>query len=104
LDGEEEKEKIKFGKKKTKEIFGYEAPSWEIVFYCCLHLVVFLIFFLEGYKPPLVTIIFKNSFLTVIYVITTLFLLDVVLPTHLKQFIKWADKLFYLSSTRRIKI
>ena len=104
LDGEEQQEKIKFSEKKTKEIFGYEAPSWEIVFYCCFHFAIFLIFSLENYKSLLITTIFKNSFLTVVYVITTLFLLDVVVPKCLKQLIKWADKIFYLSSSRRIKI
>lgn len=101
---EQNKERVGFTDKKTKDFFGYQASSWAIISYCCLHLILFLIFFHFDYKPIVITTIFKNSFLTVVYVISTLFLYDIVLPRIFKRLIKWMDKLFYLSSSRNIKI
>ena len=101
---EREEEKVEFTNKKTTDLFGYKASSWAIIFYCFLHLALFLIFFYVNYRPTIITTIFKNSFLTVIYVISTMFLLDVVLPKLLKKLISQMDKLFYLSSSRNIKI
>ncbi|MGB7958030.1 MAG: hypothetical protein WCF77_04305 [Minisyncoccia bacterium] len=100
----EEKKKTSFTKEKTTNLFGYEAPVWAIMFYCCLHLVLYIMFFLYNYKPTLVTTIFKSAFLTVIYVVVSLKLVDTVLPWMLKGMIRGTDKLFYSAASHKIKI
>lgn len=83
----EMKEKLKEGKKIT--FFGYEASQWSVVFYSLLHLLGYIIFIQKEYKPLIIAIILKNNFLTLIYVIASLCIIEVLLPQLFMVIIKF---------------
>jgi hypothetical protein len=95
---EEFKERPRF------KFFEYSASYWVIIVYSIIHLVVFLVFEQVGWRPPIFVTIFKNSFLTLIYVIVTLWFADVVLPRMLRWLARASAMLSLRSMTHLIKI
>lgn len=97
------------GKDSLKEsarfnFFGYEASRWVIVAYSILHLFLYIILINKNWKPVIITTIFKNSFLTIIYVISSLWILETLIPKTLKVFIKSSSKFSMYSLYKTIKI
>ncbi|MEK7172361.1 MAG: hypothetical protein AAB723_04055 [Patescibacteria group bacterium] len=84
--------------------FGYEASRWVIVAYSILHLFLYIILINKNWKPVVITTIFKNNFLTIIYVISSLWILETLIPKILKIFIKSSSKFSIHSLYKTIKI
>jgi len=68
---------IKLGKE--LDIFGYKVEAWIGVIYALIHLIVYYVLFYRNFRPLILTSIFKNPFLTVMYIVVSLGLLDAVL-------------------------
>jgi len=68
-------------KKEGKKLpfFGYDANVNLIVAYCVIHLAVYLYLFYFNLFPLILRQIFTNNFLTVLYVIVTLAILETIL-------------------------
>ncbi len=93
-----------FTDKRSIDFFGYQASAWSITVYCLIHFLVYVLFFLMKLRPDFVKIIIENSFITIIYVVVTLTVFDVLLPKLLKYMIRKTDNLFHITSYKRIKI
>ncbi|MBU1202864.1 hypothetical protein KKH39_02375 [Patescibacteria group bacterium] len=77
------------GKSKKEEpidIFGYKVKPQVAFIYSFIHLLVYSIFFVNNYKSEWMINIFSNIFLTVMYVIISLGLMNIMLPQLLKPF------------------
>lgn len=94
----------KFKEAERKEILGYKASPWVIVFFCSVHLVLYFLFLILGFRPGFLVAMFKNNFLTIIYVVISLSFVEVLLPKILKSIIKKADLLYRELSGRKIRI
>jgi len=99
---EEINEKLKEGKKFN--FFGYEASRWSIIFYSVLHLMFYIVFIYFNYKPTIVIVVFKNNFITLIYVIVSLWFMESVLPKIFMCSIRFFSCLSFNSRHKRIKI
>jgi len=86
------------------DLFGFKAPLWPITFFCAFHFILYVIFWLENYKPKFVITLLENNFLTVIYTILFLVMLERFLPKILKFFINKTSQLYFNLSSKRIKI
>jgi len=96
------KEEVKRSKKIL--LLGYDAPYWPIIFYAILHGLLYLVFMHYNYKPILITTLLKNNFLTIIYVILSLWFLEKVIPSGLKSLVKIFSKLSFRSQYKSISV
>ncbi len=69
------------------DIFGYKVKPQVAFIYGFMHLFVYYIFFINNYKPQWIINIFSNIFLTVMYAVVSLGLMNFILPQLLKPFI-----------------
>lgn len=83
---------------------GYMVSHWVIVFYCILHLLLYFIFCLFRWKPAVIVTIFKNPFLTVVYVVVSLWVLESRVPGWLKILIKRSAMGSFKVTYKRIRI
>lgn len=76
-----EKDLVSPGIKSGKEldIFGYKVEAWIGVIYALIHLIVYYILFYYNFRPLILTSVFKNPFLTTMYIVVSLGLLDAIL-------------------------
>jgi len=103
IDGDADDER-KFKEAERKEILGYKASPWAIVFFCSIHLVLYLLFSILDFKPEFLVVIFKNNFLTIIYVVISLSFVEVLLPRILKSIMRKADSLYRELTGKKIRI
>jgi len=89
---------------KTIDMFGYKASVWSVIFYCLLHLLIYITFFFYNFRPKLVIEIITNNFLTIAYVIFSLWFIENLLPRILKFLILKTSSLFHNLSFKTIKI
>jgi hypothetical protein len=86
-------------------IFGYSASAWSVVSYCLIHLSLFTLWFFCGKTNiEYVKILFKNSFLTILYVIPSLVVYEKLVPAAVETAITFAGKMFHEFSFRRIDL
>lgn len=83
---------------------GYQASYWTIIFYSILNLALYLYCEAINWKPPIVVTLIKNSFLTLIYVIVSLWFLEAVVPRALKFLIKYSAVFSFRSASKRIRV
>ncbi|MFA5061751.1 MAG: hypothetical protein WC526_01230 [Patescibacteria group bacterium] len=93
-----------FGEPEKWDLLGFKAPFWPIAFFCILHFILYIIFWKMDYKPNFIITILKNNFLTLIYTISFLALLDRVLPKTLKFLINKTSNLYLKISLKSIKL
>jgi hypothetical protein len=98
----EPQEKLKEAKK--FQFLQYEASFWSIVFYSILHMIFYVTFMLKNYKPKMLTTIFENNFLTLIYVIISLFAVEFLVPKLLMLAIKYSSILSFRSAHKKIDL
>lgn len=98
----EPKEKKEDAKK--FQFLQYDASFWSIVFYSVLHMIFYVFFMHINYKPKMLATIFENNFLTLIYVIISLFIIEFVLPKFLMQIIKHLSTLSSYSAHKKINL
>jgi len=89
---------------KKINFLGYDVDLWPIVFYSILTLVIYLIFESKDIKPIFLVKILNNNFLLALYVVVSLWLIDVVTPSILKQLIKMNSKKSFSIKYKRLKI
>ena len=70
---------------KKLPLFGYDANAQLIVAYCVIHLLAYVLMFFFDWFPLFLKHIFNNNFLTVVYVITSLALMETVLKRVLHK-------------------
>ncbi len=63
------------------DILGYKVEAWVAILYAVIHLGLYFIFYYLDIKPSWIITMLKNNFLTVVYVISTLGLMNAVLST-----------------------
>jgi hypothetical protein len=83
---------------------GYQASYWTIIFYSIVNLALYLYFEYINWKPPVVITLLKNSFLTLLYVVVSLWFLEAVATRVLKWLIKKTAVLSFLSASKRIRV
>lgn len=98
----EPKEKLKEAKK--FRFLEYEASFWSIIFYSIVHMIFYLIFMYQNYKPKMLTTIFENNFLTLIYVIVSLFAVEFLIPKLLMLVIKYLSILSFYAAHKKIDL
>ena len=98
----EAKEKKEDAKK--FQFLQYEASFWSIVFYSIVHMIFYLVFMYENYKPRILTTIFENNFLTLIYVIISLFAVEFLVPKLLMWVIKRLSILRSYAAHKKINL
>ncbi len=87
------------------QFYGYETSKQTIFVYSLLHLLGFLIiFFIFDKTPRFLKVIFQNSFLVLIYAITTLTILDKVITKTLEKLFEKTEKLYFKIKFKEIKI
>jgi hypothetical protein len=91
-------------KKRRLTFLGYSASSWTIVIYCAIHFVLFSIFYLLDWHSSFFATILKNNFLTLTYVVVSLFLLEVAAPGGLRLLIRKSAILLESFQIRKIKV
>lgn len=91
-----ESEKINF--------FNFKVKHWPILFYSFFHGIFFVIFMMKNYKPVLITTIFKNNFLTVIYIILSIWILETLMPVCLMFLIRFFSKLAFKVQIKKLSI
>lgn len=98
--------KIKDEIKKAKKVkfLSYEADYWPIIFYSTIHAILYSILMYKNYKPIFITTILKNNFLTIVYVILSLWVLEVVMPKLLKFLIRYFSIISFRFQYKSIKI
>lgn len=89
---------------KKINFLGYDVDLWPIVFYSIFTLVIYLIFESKDIKPIFLVKILNNNFLLALYVVVSLWLIDVVTPLILKQLIKMNSKKSFSIKYKRLKI
>ncbi len=99
-------EKLKEDLKKSAKIsfFNHEVRHWPIVFYSISHGLFYVLFMLKNYKPIILITVFKNNFLTIIYVILSLWLVETITPKCLIFLIKIFSRLSFTSQYKSINI
>lgn len=96
---------IDFHTGKTMEFFGYHAKRWSVVFYCSLHLTIYLIFlYKQNVHFLLIGGIGRNSFLTLCYIVLSFAITESWLPDLIKFVIKKTPNLFTKIAFGSIKI
>lgn len=98
----EMKEVLKEGEK--FKFLDYEASRWSIIFYSIIHFLLFLFFFTNDLKSELASTITKNNFLTLLYVILSLWALEVVLPWILMLLIRFFSRQSANFLYKRVKL
>lgn len=93
---------VKDGKKIN--FLGYDVDLWPIVFYSIFTLAAYLIFELKDARPVLLVKILNNNFLLALYVVVSLWLIDVIVPIILKWLIKFNSKKAFSIKYKRLKI
>lgn len=88
----------------TIDFYGYKTSLWSIVVYCLFHFIIFLFCIFYNYYPKQIIYIVKYNFITLIYVIISLFFLDVVLKKTLKFTIKNLSKISFYASSKSISV
>lgn len=83
---------------------GYKATTECILFYSIIHFIIFSIFYYFDFKPGFLIKIFSNAFLTLIYVMMSLIIIDKVLPQMLKRLIDIFSELSYHFLFKSIKL
>lgn len=76
-------------KGKKFKLLNYEASRWSIIFYSLLHFSLFLISFYNDFQSELANTIISNNFLTLLYAIITLWLLETIIPSILMSLIRY---------------
>ena len=71
---------------KPIEISGFKVEPWIAILYSIFHLLIYLVFYFLNYKPQWILTIFKNNFLTLIYIIASLSLANALLTELAKPF------------------
>jgi len=66
------------------DIFGFKIEQWIAILYSIFHLSIFFIFYRYNYNPLWLTIIFKNNFLILMYVIISVGIAKIILPELLR--------------------
>jgi hypothetical protein len=108
-----ESDKKHFDERKSKEtrkekdkvdFFGYSASKWSIISYALFHLSTFLLLSAFDYKPFFLKTLFENHFLTIIYVISSLWFFEIAVPSSCRFFIRNFSKLSFRLKIKRIKI
>lgn len=89
---------------RTIDFYGYKANPWAVIFYCNLHIVLYIIFSLYSFHPTFLTAIFKNTFLTITYVIASLSFIEFILPQGLRFLIRLLDSIFQNIADKKIKL
>lgn len=78
-----EKEDL-FEKTKKINFFGYEAKRWSVIFYCSVHLIIYVIVLKLGLYSFAISHIFANTFLAGCYVVVSFAVTESLIPTALK--------------------
>lgn len=86
------------------DFLGYKTSYWIIISYSIINLALYAYFEYENWKPPIVVTLLRSNFLTLIYVIVSLWLMEAVLPEILKFLIKHTAILSFNSTYKRIRI
>lgn len=89
---------------KKINFLGYDVDLWPIVFYSIFTLTAYLIFELKNIKPVFLVKILNSNFLLALYVVVSLWLIDVVVPLILKWLIKFNSKKSFSIKYKRLKI
>lgn len=82
---------------------GYTATPSCIMFYSVFHFVIFGVLYKLDLKPVLIETIFKNGFLTLIYVMVSLIFIDKILPKLFKKIVDASFELSMYFSYKTIK-
>lgn len=77
-------EELKISRGKPIKIFEYEVEPWIAVLYCVFHFAIFAILYKNNIKPQWLISIFNNNFLTTMYGILSLGLVNAILPKILE--------------------
>ncbi|MFA5841132.1 MAG: hypothetical protein WC847_02590 [Candidatus Paceibacterota bacterium] len=89
----------------TMTFFGYTAKRWSVVFYCSLHLVIYVFFFyLQNNHYILISRIGKNSFLIICYVVISFVITESVIPKGIKAVIAKTPRIFTEVAFKSIKV
>lgn len=96
------KPQVRDGKKIN--FLGYDVDLWPIVFYAIFTLIMYLIFESKDIKPIFLVKILNNNFLLALYVVVSLWLIDVIVPLILKRLIKINSKKSFSIKYKRLKI
>lgn len=95
-------EVLKEGKK--LKIFNYEASQWSIIFYSMVHLLVYCIFVYYNYYPSLIVKIIKNNFVTLVYTISSLWIIEFLIPKILMLLVKNFSHWSFLFKYKSLKL
>lgn len=86
------------------QFFNFEVKYWPIIVYCLLHAIVYSIMIIIPFKPIYITTIFKNNFLTVVYVILSLSIFETGLPKILILFVKFFSRISFSCQNKNLKV
>lgn len=86
------------------DFLAYKASRWSIIFYSLLHFIFYIIFFYTNCQPMFLITIFKNNFLTLIYVILSLWTIEAVIPKFLMSLIRLFSTLSFNAKYKSIKL
>jgi len=105
----EEREKDENDKEGKKlNIFGYKIPAIRFLPYSAFHLFFYFLFWHFDYKPKIVTAIFGNNFLTIMYTLFTLIIFESFLNgisgKRLEKIIKKISILYSKLWSKKIKL
>lgn len=89
---------------KTMEFFGYHAKRWSVVFYCGVHLILFMVLFWYSIRNSLVETIFGNNFTALCYVVVSFAITEAGIPRLLKFLIGQTPGLYGHISFMRLKL
>lgn len=93
------------GKKNMKiEFFGHKLDYWPIITYSIINLSLYSYFYYINFKPRVLVKIIDNSFLTLLYVVISLWLLISVSPYLLRKLIRINSKISFELKYKQIKI
>lgn len=101
-----QKEVMEEKDKKNKEIefFGYKLDYWPIVVYSIINLFIYFYFNYINFKPKVLVKIIDNSFLALLYVAISIWLLVFVAPFLLRRFIRFNSKTAFELKYKKIKV
>lgn len=86
------------------DFLGYKIDYWSIVIYSIINLTVYLYFEYKNIKPGFLVKILNNNFLTLIYVIFSLWIVEVLMPVIFKKIIKLSSKWSFKIKYKNLKI
>lgn len=96
----EEKDK----KNKEIEFFGHKLDYWPIIVYSIINLFLYFYFNYISFKPRVLVKIIDNSFLTLLYVVVSIWLLVFIMPSMLRKLIRWNSKISFELQHKKIKV